>query len=266
MHAAAPGRKSANKDPLLVCREWDETHSWMEVRKEMRGSLLTAPGDIVAVMEALRSCIVDRSNHARDFISYERASMCSLGMHFAQDMSADSKDRSLKPNQIQILVPASPAHMSGQLKTGDEIVAVDGIPTTAHNLAKLLRGTDVIGSKCAVTAKRGSHVFDVELARTAASFLRNTDHFMNLAEILEQQIKQRASHDAMKPSLQALIAHAIDTERTRCSAEAALADRLFRLQSKMVGLINDMEGMLRPGEVGPGQEHLRLQVNLHNIH
>ena len=234
----------------------------MEVRDEVRGGPLMASEDILPVMEALRSCIVDRSNYARDFIRDERVAMCSLGMHFAQDMSPESRDRRLRPNEIQILVPGCPAEISGLLKKGDEVVAVDGIPTTAHNLTKLLRGTDVIGSKCAVTAKRGSRVFDVELARTSAFSVRNSDYFMNLAEILERQIKQRASHDSMMPSLQAMIAHTIETERTRCRGEAALADRLFRLQSKMVGLINDMEGMLRPGDVGPSEEYLRLQVRL----
>jgi len=34
-------------------------------------------------------------------------------------------------------------------------IPVDGVPTDAATLTKLLRGTDVIGSKCKVTAKRG---------------------------------------------------------------------------------------------------------------
>jgi len=39
------------------------------------------------------------------------------------------------------------------------------------------------------------------------------------------------------------MAHTVETERTRCSTEAALADRLFHVQSKIVGFVNDMEGI-----------------------
>jgi len=42
---------------------------------------------------------------------------------------------------------------------------------------------------------------------------------------------------------QAIRAHTVETERTRCSTEAALADRLFHVQRKIVGLVNDMEGI-----------------------
>jgi len=63
--------------------------------------------------------------HAYTYICIhaERVAMCSMGMHFAQDMSNETKDRHLRANQIQVLVPASPAHMSGKLRKGDEIVA-----------------------------------------------------------------------------------------------------------------------------------------------
>ena len=56
-------------------------------------------------------------------IHAERVAMCSMGMHFSQDMSNETKDRHLRANQIQVLVPASPAHMSGKLRKGDEVVA-----------------------------------------------------------------------------------------------------------------------------------------------
>ena len=110
----------------LLC-DWQRvkglTHTHNTHTIDVKGSPLTAQEEIVSVMEAVRSCVVDRSNYALDFIREERVAMCSLGMHFAQDMSSDSKDRNLRPNQIQILVPASPAHMSGKLKKGDEIIA-----------------------------------------------------------------------------------------------------------------------------------------------
>jgi len=103
----------------VAIREWDETHSWMEVRDDLRGGRLLADEEIVPVMEAVRRCVVDRSNQALDFIREERVAMCSLGIHFAQDMASESRDRSLRPNQIQILVPGGPAHVSGKLKRGN---------------------------------------------------------------------------------------------------------------------------------------------------
>jgi hypothetical protein len=76
------------------------------------------------------------------------------------------------------------------------------------------------------------------------TWLRNPqDHFTNLVDILERQIKQKAKHETMAPSVQAILAHAIETERIRCSAEASLADRLFQIQGKIVGHINDMQGL-----------------------
>jgi hypothetical protein len=65
---------------------------------------------------------------------------------------------------------------------------------------------------------------------------------MNLVDILERQIKQRTKHETMVSSVQAILSHAIETERTRCSTEASLADRLFQIQGKIVGHINDMQG------------------------
>ena len=65
---------------------------------------------------------------------------------------------------------------------------------------------------------------------------------MNLVDILERQIKQRAKHETMVSSVQAILSHAIETERIRCSSEASLADRLFLIQGKIVGHVNDMEG------------------------
>ena len=227
----------------VTIREWDETHRWLEVRDDIRDAPLQADIEIVSVMEDLRRCVVDRSNYALDFIREERVAMCSLGMHFAQDMSSDSRDRNLRPNQIQILVPGGPAHISGKLKRGDEIVAVDGVAVDVSNLIKLLRGTDIIGSKCRITAKRSGSTFDIELSRTSAFSVRSMDHFVNLVDILERQLKQRASHDSMLPSVKAVLAHAIETEHTRCSSEALLASRLFHVQSKINGLVNDMQGL-----------------------
>ena len=46
--------------------------------------------------------------------------------------------------------------------------------------------------------------FDVELSRTSAFAIRNMDHFVNLVDILERLIKQRATPEAMMPSLQVI--------------------------------------------------------------
>jgi hypothetical protein len=240
-------------------REWDDVHSWIELREAQKGRPLLAEEDIVLVMEELRRCVVDGSNYALDFLPEENVSVCSLGMYFQQEMS--NERNGLGPNKIQVLVPASPAHSSGKLQKGDEIVAVDGVPAHAENLTKLLRGSDVIGSKCRVTAKRpGKATFDVELARTSAFAVRNTDYFVNLVDSLEHQMLQRESHETMMPSLQAVKAHFLETERRRCSAEASLADRLWQVQSRIVGLINRMESMLRPGEPDLKDECQRLQA------
>jgi hypothetical protein len=72
---------------------------------------------------------------------------------------------------------------------------------------------------------------------------KTQDHFTNLVDILERQIKQKAKHETMAPSVQAILSHAIETERIRCSTEASLADRLFQIQGKIVGHINDMQGL-----------------------
>jgi hypothetical protein len=242
-------------------REWDDVHSWIELREEHKGRPLLAEEDIVLVMEELRRCVVDRSNYALDFLPEENVSVCSLGMYFQQEMS-NERNGFVGPNKIQVLVPASPAHSSGKLKKGDEIVAVDGVPAHAENLTKLLRGSDVIGSKCRVTAKRPGKAatFDVELARTSAFAIRNTDYFVNLVDSLAHQMMQRESHETMMQSLQAVKAHFVETERRRCSAEASLADRLWQVQSRIVGLINRMESMLRPGEPDLKDECQRLQA------
>ena len=50
---------------------------------------------------------------------------------------------------------------------------MDGVAASGADLLKLLRGTDIIGSKCRVTAKRSGGTFDVELARTSAFAVRN---------------------------------------------------------------------------------------------
>jgi hypothetical protein len=105
----------------VAIREWDEAHSWLELRQELRGRRLLADEEIVPVMESVRRCVVDRSNQALDFICEERVAMCSLGIHCAQEMGNgvnEIMDQSLRPNQIQVLVPGSPAHTSGKLKQG----------------------------------------------------------------------------------------------------------------------------------------------------
>ena len=105
----------------VAIREWDEAHSWLELRQELRGRPLLADEEIVPVMESVRRCVVDRSNQALDFICEERVAMCSLGIHCAQEMGNgvnEIMDQSLRPNQIQVLVPGSPAHTSGKLKQG----------------------------------------------------------------------------------------------------------------------------------------------------
>ena len=105
----------------VAIREWDEDHSWLELRQELRGRRLLADEEIVPVMESVRRCVVDRSNQALDFICEERVAMCSLGIHCAQEMGHgvnEIMDQSLRPNQIQVLVPGCPAHTSGKLKQG----------------------------------------------------------------------------------------------------------------------------------------------------
>lgn len=49
----------------VTIREWDETHSWLELRDEFKGNPLLAEEDIVGVMEELRRCVADRYAHAR---------------------------------------------------------------------------------------------------------------------------------------------------------------------------------------------------------
>jgi hypothetical protein len=249
-------------------REWDEKHCWLELRDEAKGRPLLADEGIVCELEALRRCVADRSNCALDLISEERISMSSVGILFAQDMlSNECEAQSMRPNYIHMLVPGSPAHSCGMLQEGDEIIAVDDVPPSAEagKITKLLRGSDAIGSRCKVTVKRGTRSFDVELTRTSAFSVRNMVCFKDLCGILERQIKQRADFETMMPSLQAIFAHAIETERARCCAEASLAGRLFRLQSKIVGLINGAEGMLHSPHQGSQGELARLQSVLETL-
>jgi len=96
----------------------------------------------------------------------------TLGVRIA--MSMDQTD--LAPTQIQTVVPGSIAYATRALRTGDDIVAIDGVPVSEHDIIPVIIGSNVIGSPCNLTVSRDGRQFNVNLTRysvpkTRAPFL-----------------------------------------------------------------------------------------------
>jgi hypothetical protein len=92
----------------------------------------------------------------------------TLGVRIA--MSMDQTD--LAPTQIQTVVPGSIAYATRALKTGDDIIAINGVPVSERDIIPVIIGSNVIGSPCNLTVNRDGRQFNVNLIRFSVTKTR----------------------------------------------------------------------------------------------
>jgi hypothetical protein len=147
---------------------------------------------------------------------------------------------------IQGITKGGPAHISGAMRIGDEVIAVDGRFVDDTDVVEALRGEDAIGSTVSLTIRRGDDTFDVELVRASAAAVRFCEQLFAFIEALDMQIRSGAPQQTLLSCVQVLAEHGIDMERDRLNREAATAARLRDLQESIFNDVTTAESMLYP--------------------
>ena len=120
---------------------------------EAAGNTLTPPGQAPESVAGVPLSELMKARAADD--------RGTLGVRIAMSM----EETDLAPTQIQTVVPGSVAYAAGALQEGDDIVAIDGVPVSEHDIIPVIIGSNVIGSPCCLTVNRKGREFDVQLIR-----------------------------------------------------------------------------------------------------
>jgi len=178
----------------------------------------------------MRHLTHDGSGNLADLIKDHQTERSTLGILLTMPTQNSRTPRGVRPGMIRDLTVGGPAALSGMVRVGDEIVAVDG--TAVHDtesVSALVRGSDDIGTMCCISLLRNGELFDVELIRGSSTRMRTVEKLFKLISSAEAQ----ARHGRIESVLQALLfmADALSTsENARMHRESRLAARLSRMQ------------------------------------
>ena len=104
-----------------------------------------------------------------------------------------------------------------------QVVAVDGAPAREINLIKLIGGSDVVGSQCKLTVRRGGQTHEVSIHRTSENRLKEiSQHHVLLAALVHATRGSPIHEKALE-----LEKHAETLEYERLKSEESLANKLW---------------------------------------
>eukprot|EP00960_Hanusia_phi_P034504 751118-Hanusia_phi.AAC.3 len=166
-----------------------------------------------------------------------RGSNTTIGIRLA--MNSNAAD--LRPLQVQLVIPGSPAHVCGMLDRGDEIVAVDGESVSEATIVRQVSGTDVVGSRVTLTIKKKGteRTFDIPLVRVSWSVVEAKEKIFILMEQLMKQISQDGSKRISQEYLSLLYTEMKEYEKFRAINEMHVQDRLYDLRSSILQLAQE---------------------------
>ncbi len=152
--------KAPSKEELA----WEQARLFAEVLERVKRDYVEPVDDAELLESAIRGMVSDLDAHSQylDASEYRDIRISTTGSYTGIGIEVDEVD-----GKVMIVTPiaGSPAARSG-LRSGDQVIAVDGVSVEPHNLQATigqLRGH--AGSSVTVTVLRGTDVIDHEMRR-----------------------------------------------------------------------------------------------------
>ncbi|MGI9235430.1 MAG: S41 family peptidase [Woeseiaceae bacterium] len=158
------GLMGNQKSPDTEALNWEQARLFAEVLERVKQDYVEPVDDAVLLESAIRGMVDDLDAHSQylDAGEYRDIRISTTGSYTGIGVEVDEVDGAL---QVITPIDGSPAARSG-IKTGDRIIAVDGISVDTKNLHKTigrLRGH--AGTKVTVTVLHGDVAIDHEMRR-----------------------------------------------------------------------------------------------------
>eukprot|EP00960_Hanusia_phi_P029679 748099-Hanusia_phi.AAC.2 len=232
---------------------WSETRRWLEIREELYGKELKVEPEVLRQLEAIRALLCNKSGYAKDFLLNEPVTLESFGLVLAE--ASDSKSSS---NRIAKILPGSPAFMSGKLKEGDEVVAIDSVQIEDRNIQPLLLNKGFIGSNIVLSVRRApNQIIKVPVFPVWPRVLRFIETFLASVDSLQKLVKDRVSEDVLHSAFEKLISQVVQFSCEDSNLQLKLSKRLFEMQRSVISCLNKAEAMIHPSPIG----ELRAKVD-----
>jgi carboxyl-terminal processing protease len=154
------GHQAPDKEELA----WEQARLFAEVLERVKRDYVEPVDDAMLLESAIRGMVSDLDAHSQylDAREYRDIRISTTGSYTGIGIEVDEVDGTL---QVVTPIAGSPAARSG-IRSGDQIIAVDGIAIEANNLQQTigqLRGH--AGSKVTVSVLRDDAVVDHEMRR-----------------------------------------------------------------------------------------------------
>ncbi len=158
------GLLSRNKAPASEEMAWEHAQLFAEVLERVKRDYVEPIDDSVLLESAIRGMVSDLDAHSQylDASEYRDIRISTTGSYTGVGIEVTEVD-----GTIRVITPmaGSPAALSG-IRSGDEIIAVDGIAVESTRLQDTLgRLRGQAGSKVTVTVLRDTMVIDHEMRR-----------------------------------------------------------------------------------------------------
>ncbi|MGI9233085.1 MAG: S41 family peptidase [Woeseiaceae bacterium] len=152
------------KSPDTEALNWEQARLFAEVLERVKQDYVEPVDDAVLLESAIRGMVGNLDSHSQylDAGEYRDIRISTTGSYTGIGVEVDEVDGALL---VITPIDGSPAARSG-IKTGDRIIAVDGISIDTNNLQKTigrLRGH--AGTKVTVTVLHGDVAIDHEMRR-----------------------------------------------------------------------------------------------------
>ena len=153
-------RQAPDKEELA----WEQARLFAEVLERVKRDYVEPVDDAMLLESAIRGMVSDLDAHSQylDAREYRDIRISTTGSYTGIGIEVDEVDGAL---QVVTPIAGSPAARSG-IRSGDQIIAVDGIAIEANNMQQTigqLRGH--AGSKVIVSVLRDDAVIDHEMRR-----------------------------------------------------------------------------------------------------
>ena len=166
------------KQPTKEEMAWEQARLFAEVLERVKRDYVEPLDDAELLESAIRGMVSDLDAHSQylDAREYRDIRISTTGSYTGIGIEVDDVD-----GKVMVVTPVagSPAARSG-IRSGDQIIAVDGLSVEAHNMQTTigqLRGH--AGSKVTVTVLRGDDVIDHEMRRQIIRMASVHKEFLN---------------------------------------------------------------------------------------
>jgi carboxyl-terminal processing protease len=157
---------------------WEQARLFAEVLERVKRDYVEPLDDAELLESAIRGMVSDLDAHSQylDAREYRDIRISTTGSYTGIGIEVDDVD-----GKVMVVTPiaGSPAARSG-IRSGDQIIAVDGVSVEAHNMQATvgqLRGH--AGSKVTVSVLRGDDVIDHEMRRQIIRMASVHKEFLN---------------------------------------------------------------------------------------